>query len=207
MSAIGILAAMSFLIGSIPFGYLIGRFVYHTDIRKSGSGNIGAMNALRTLGKGGAIAVLLLDAAKGALPVLAITVALGAADQDFVKIAQSLAAACAVLGHCFSPWLGFKGGKGVATSFGAIFALCWPAGLVVVIGWVLGALVLTRFSSVGSMLANIISPFALYFFTHSWAAAAYGVFVALLIVWTHRENLERLRNGTENRVSLFTKRT
>jgi glycerol-3-phosphate acyltransferase PlsY len=197
-----VLAVCSFLIGSIPFGYLIGRFVYRTDIRKSGSGNIGAMNALRTLGKGGAVAVLLLDAAKGALPVVAVSFAIGPADQDIVRSAQAFAAASAVLGHCFSPWLAFKGGKGVATSFGAIFALCWPAGLVVVLGWVLGALVLTRFSSVGSMLANVISPFALFYFTRSWAEAAYGVFAALLIIWTHRENIGRLRSGTENPIKV-----
>lgn len=192
-------AVGSFLIGSIPFGYLIGRFAYRTDIRKSGSGNIGAMNALRTLGKTGAIAVLLLDAIKGAVPVLAV---LGGHGSQTVA---SVAAAFAVLGHCFSPWLGWKGGKGVATSVGAIFALSWPAGLVVVLGWVVGALAITKYSSVGSMLANAVAPFALFYFTRSWAEAAYGVFVALLIAWTHRENIGRLRTGSENRISLSKK--
>jgi acyl phosphate:glycerol-3-phosphate acyltransferase len=186
-------ALLAFLAGSVPFGYLIGRFVYRTDLRKHGSGNIGAMNALRTLGKGGAIAVLLLDAAKGVIPVLlAHTLPLAA-----------LAAVCAVLGHCFSPWLHWKGGKGVATAFGAIFALAWPAGLVAVAAWVAGALLLTRYSSVGSILASAISPFALYFFTQDPATAAFGVFVALFIPWTHRENIARLRAGTEGAISLF----
>jgi glycerol-3-phosphate acyltransferase PlsY len=196
---------LPFLIGSIPFGYLIGRFVYRTDIRKSGSGNIGAMNALRTLGKGGAVAVLLLDALKGALPV-AIALHLPPIWNGAHTLA-AIAATFAVLGHCFSPWLRFKGGKGVATSFGAIFAMSWPAGLVVVLAWVAGALVFTKYSSVGSMFANIVAPFALFVFTRSIPEALYGIFVAILIVWTHRENLDRLRKGEENRISLFTRRT
>jgi acyl phosphate:glycerol-3-phosphate acyltransferase len=214
--ALGI-GAGSFLIGSIPFGYLIGRFVYRTDIRKSGSGNIGAMNALRTLGKGGAVAVLLLDALKGALPVLAAKAFLGTSvlvvhangmrfAADGTNIAVAIAATCAVLGHCFSPWLRWKGGKGVATSFGAIFAMSWPAGLVVVLAWIVGATVVTKYSSVGSMLANVAAPFALFAFTRSWAEMLYGLFAALFIMWTHRENIERLRTGTENRISLFTRR-
>jgi glycerol-3-phosphate acyltransferase PlsY len=183
-------AAAAFLAGSIPFGLIVGRLFYRTDIRESGSGNIGAMNALRTLGKTGAIAVLLLDAAKGFLPV-------------FIAHAHPLAALvgiAAVLGHCFSPWLRGKGGKGVATSFGVILAMSWPALLVVLVVWVVGALAITRYSSVGSMAANAAAPFALFGFTRSWALAAYGLFAALLIVWTHRENLQRLRAGTENRI-------
>jgi glycerol-3-phosphate acyltransferase PlsY len=193
-------AVASFLIGSIPFGYVIGRFFYRTDIRTQGSGNIGAMNALRTLGKKGAAAVLLLDAAKGFAPAFAA---------DFwahSHVLAALAAACAIAGHCFSPWLGWKGGKGVATSFGAIFALSWQAGIVAILAWALGALALTQYSSVGSMLANIVAPFALWFFTQSIPEVLYGVFAAALIVWSHRENLQRLRAGTENRIGLFSKK-
>ena len=190
-------AILSFLAGSVPFGYLIGRFVYRTDLRRHGSGNIGAMNALRTLGKGGAVAVLLLDAAKGAIPALL----------SHPPALAALAATCAVLGHCFSPWLGWKGGKGVATAIGAIFALSWPAGLVVVAAWIVGALLLTRYSSVGSMLASVVSPFALFAFTRDPAVAAFGLFLALFIVWTHRENILRLRQGTEGPIRLFERRT
>ena len=111
-----------------------------------------------------------------------------------------------MLGHCFSPWLGWKGGKGVATAFGAIFALCWPAGLVCVGAWLFGALVVTRYSSVGSMLAMIVAPFALYGFTRSPAQALFGAFIALLILWTHRENIARLRQGTEGPISLFERK-
>jgi glycerol-3-phosphate acyltransferase PlsY len=197
----------AFLIGSIPFGYIVGRIFYHTDIRKQGSGNIGAMNALRTLGKGGAIVVLLLDALKGFVPTLsAMLFFRGVLDtEDFPptdQIMGALVAGAAVLGHCFSPWLRFKGGKGVATSFGAIFALCWPAGLVALGGWIAGA-VLTRYSSVGSLLGSVLAPFAIYGFTRSVPETLYGVFAALLVIFTHRENIARLRSGTEGPIRLL----
>jgi acyl phosphate:glycerol-3-phosphate acyltransferase len=196
----------AFLIGSIPFGYLIGRFLYHTDIRTQGSGNIGAMNALRTLGRGGAVAVLLLDALKGFLPTLwALTFFRGHFDVDPLppteQILAALVATGAVLGHCFSPWLRFKGGKGVATSFGAIFAFSWPAGLIAVAGWIAGVL-LTRYSSVGSMLGSVLAAFAVWAFTQSLPETAYAVFAVLLILLTHRENIARLRAGTENPIRL-----
>jgi glycerol-3-phosphate acyltransferase PlsY len=94
----------------------------------------------------------------------------------------------------------------VATSFGAIFALSWQAGLVVILSWVVGALALTQYSSVGSMLSNVVAPFALWFFTRSVPETIYGIFAALFIIWTHRENLGRLRTGTENRIGLFRKK-
>ena len=196
----------AFLIGSIPFGYLIGRLFYRTDIRSQGSGNIGAMNALRTLGKGGAITVLLLDALKGFAPTLwALLFFRGHLDLENLppanEILGAVVAAGAVLGHCFSPWLRFRGGKGVATSFGATLALCWPAGLVAIAGWVAGAAA-TRYSSVGSLLGSVLAPFAIWFFTGSLPETAYGIFAALLIIFTHRENIARLRAGTEGPIRL-----
>jgi glycerol-3-phosphate acyltransferase PlsY len=196
----------AFLIGSIPFGYLIGRFFYRTDIRTQGSGNIGAMNALRTLGRGGAIVVLLLDALKGFAPTFwALWFFAGRLDMENLPPGQQIMAAIvaigAVLGHCFSPWLRFKGGKGVATSFGAIFALSWPAGLVAVGGWLVGA-GLTRYSSLGSILGSALAPFAIWSFTRSLPETAYGIFAALLILFTHRENIGRLRAGTEGPIRL-----
>ncbi|MGA8534254.1 MAG: glycerol-3-phosphate 1-O-acyltransferase PlsY [Candidatus Tumulicola sp.] len=189
---------VAFSIGSIPFGYLVGRLFYRTDIRTQGSGNIGAMNALRTLGRGGGAAVLLLDALKGFIPVACASMLFGSASPNYAPAV----AAAAVLGHCFSPWLGWRGGKGVATSFGAIFGLSWQAGLVAVGGWIAGAL-LTQYSSVGSMLGSVAAPIALWFFTRSPAATVYGVFAALLIIYTHRENLVRLRSGTEGPIRRF----
>ncbi|MBV9263815.1 MAG: glycerol-3-phosphate 1-O-acyltransferase PlsY [Candidatus Eremiobacteraeota bacterium] len=197
------MALGAFLIGSIPFGLIIGRIFYRTDIRSQGSGNIGAMNALRTLGKGGAVAVLLLDALKGFVPTM-LVVWLLRHGYDFDieglppgdQLLGSLVAMAAVLGHCFSPWLRLRGGKGVATSFGAIFALCWPAGLIAVGGWLLGAL-LTRYSSVGSLLGSVVAPIAIWSFTASPIETLYGVLAALLIFFTHRQNIARLRAGTE----------
>jgi len=191
---VALLAVAAFLIGSIPFGYLIGVAFFRTDIRRAGSGNIGAMNALRTIGKAGGAAVLVLDAFKGYFPPH-ITWHAG----EVPDYAIALVAACAVLGHCFSPWLGWKGGKGVATSFGAIFALSWPAGLVAIGGWALGA-VTTRYSSVGSMLGSVLAAIAIYFFTRNPWFTAYGVFAAAFILYTHRENIARLLAGRENAI-------
>ena len=188
--------AAGFLIGSIPFGYLVGRFLFGIDIRTHGSGNIGAANALRTLGKPGAGLVLLLDLLKGLLPVLIVR-----ALHAYPAITAAVAAA-AVCGHCFSPWLQWRGGKGVATSFGAIIALSWQAGAICVGGWFAGA-VLTAFSSVGSILANVVAPFALWFTTRQLAYAAYGVFAAVLVLYTHRENIARIRNGTERTLEVL----
>ena len=185
------IAIGAFLLGSIPFGLVISRIFYRTDIRKSGSGNIGAMNALRTLGKTGAIAVLILDAAKGVVPALLVMLFLH--DTHLAAIV----AACAVLGHCFSPWLNFKGGKGVATSFGAIFALSWPAGIASIFGWLVGALS-TTYSSAGSMLAHVVAPIALWYFTRDWWLTGYGIFAAILVFYTHRENIARIRAGRES---------
>jgi len=186
-----LIALAAFAIGSIPFGYLVGRYAYNRDIREHGSGNIGAMNALRSLGKAGAVAVLLLDAAKGFVPAF---FALG----HYGDGGASVAAAAAVLGHCFSPWLRGRGGKGVATSFGAIFALNGFAGAIAVLGWIAGALA-TQFSSVGSLFGSLLAPVALYVFSYgSFPETTYGVFALALIAYTHRENIVRLRRGTEN---------
>ncbi len=193
---IALLAIAAFAIGSIPFGYLIGRFFFHTDIRQAGSGNTGAMNALRTIGKAGAAAVLILDALKGFAPAFIVLHC-----NDVPVWTAAIVAACAVLGHCFSPWLGWKGGKGVATSFGAIFALAWPAGIVAVAGWAIGA-TCTRYSSVGSMLGSVLAAFALWFFTRDPWFTAYGVFAAAFILYTHRENIARLLAGREHPIRL-----
>lgn len=193
------IAIGAFLLGSIPFGLVIGHLFYRTDIRKSGSGNIGAMNALRTLGKGGAAAVLLLDAAKGLVPALLVMQLLH--DTHLAAIV----AGCAVLGHCFTPWLRFHGGKGVATAFGAIFALSWPAGLACLAGWLIGALA-TTYSSVGSMLANLVAPFALWYFTRDPWLTGFGAFVALFILYTHRENIDRIAHGRENGIPFLRRK-
>ncbi len=186
---------VGFAAGSIPFGYLIGHFVFRADIREKGSGNIGAMNALRSFGKAGAAAVLVLDALKGFVPALLAML-------FYDETVASVAAIASVLGHCFSPWLRWRGGKGVATSFGAIFALSPYAGLVAVLGWAAGALT-TGYSSVGSLFGSLLAPVALFLFSGgSTAEILYGILVLALIVFTHRENIARLRENTENPIQL-----
>jgi len=197
IAALAVIAA--FFIGSIPFGYVIGRVFYGIDLRTKGSGNIGAANALRTIGPAGAAAVLFLDALKGFAPVLTARV-LGAEPTLVAGVA------CAtVVGHCFSPSLGWRGGKGVATSVGATIALSWIAGAASAATW--GAAVLiTGFSSVGSILADIAAPIGLWYATHERAYAAYGIFVAAFIIYTHRENIARLRQGRENAIGPAARR-
>jgi acyl phosphate:glycerol-3-phosphate acyltransferase len=182
---------LGYLLGSIPFGYLLTRASGGGDIRTVGSGNIGATNVLRTGRKGLAAATLLLDALKGAAAVLIVAHWSHPADAP-------LAAAGAFLGHCYPVWLRFKGGKGVATLMGIVLALHWPVGLVYAAVW-LGALALIRISSVAGMLAAASAPVA---------AAAFARFdlvllflsLALIVLWKHGENIERLLSGTEPRV-------
>jgi glycerol-3-phosphate acyltransferase PlsY len=191
--ALGILIA-AFAIGAIPFGVIVSRVFFRRDIRAAGSGNIGAANALRTLGKSAAIAVLVLDALKGATAVWLGRRAGGNA------LAES-AALMAVIGHCYSPFLRFRGGKGVATSFGAILALAWPAGLAFAGVW-LSIVIVSGYSSLASITASIAMGPALGLLIGApgWA---YGIGAAVVILIKHRENIARLRTGTESVLPLF----
>jgi len=191
----------AFLIGSIPFGIIIGRVFYNTDVRRAGSGNIGAANALRTLGKRGAVAVLLLDGLKGAVPVLVVERVMSPAP---VTSVACIVAFAAILGHCYSPFLRGRGGKGVATAFGALWALSWPAGATFTLIWI-AALIATGFASVASMAASVAMPFALWFLIGE-PGLIYGFVSAAFIVFAHRENLARLVAGTETVLPIFSKR-
>lgn len=182
--------ACGYLLGSIPFGVILTRLAGAGDLRQIGSGNIGATNVLRTGRKGLAAATLLLDLLKGAAAVWIVEVlwpGLGV-----------LAAAGAFIGHCYPVWLGFKGGKGVATLMGIVLALHWPSGLVFAAVW-LGLLAALRISSVAGMAAAVSAPVS---------AAAMDRFdivmplivLAAIVLWKHRENIERLMGGTEPRV-------
>jgi glycerol-3-phosphate acyltransferase PlsY len=188
------LVVASFFVGAIPFGVIVSRLFFRRDLRNEGSGNIGAANALRTLGKGGAAAVLILDALKGALPVIAGR-ALGG------PMLAAVLAFAAIAGHCFSPFLGFRGGKGVATNLGAVIALSWPAGSVFGAIW-LAVVLATGFSSAGSMLASLAMAPALWYFTGP-PGGIYGLAAAALIIFMHRTNISRLRSGTESVLPLF----
>jgi glycerol-3-phosphate acyltransferase PlsY len=188
------LVVASFFLGAIPFGIVVSRLFFRRDLRAEGSGNIGAANALRTLGRGGAIAVLILDGLKGALPVIAGR-ALGG------STLAAVAAFAAVAGHCFSPFLNFRGGKGVATNFGAVIALAWPAGGIFALIW-LAVVAATGYSSAGSMLASLAMAPALWYLAGT-TAGIYGAASAVLIVFMHRANIARLLAGTESVLPLF----
>ena len=185
------IVVLAFLIGSLPFGLFVSRLFYRKDISKEGSGNIGAANVLRTLGRPAGILVLLLDAAKGFGPTYFANDRVGIGLALFVGLA-------AILGHCYSPWLRWKGGKGVATELGVLFALAWPAGVVFVGVWSV-IVIACGYASVGSLVASLSSIPTLWLFDGGWAAL-YAVIVCALIAWRHRENVQRLRAGRENRL-------
>ena len=187
--------ALAYLLGSIPFGYLLVRFFRKEDIRTTGSGNIGATNVARSGAKGLGIATLLLDVLKAFLAVkIAQHVAPG--DTDLA----ALTAVAAVLGHIFPVWLRFHGGKGVASALGVFLALSWPSALSALGIFILIA-VLTRYVSLASIIASASLPFFLMLFEPSRSPIyiSSAIFLALLIIIRHRENIARLKAGTENR--------
>ncbi len=191
MSYLPILALVfGYLLGSIPFGLLLTRAAGLGDVRSIGSGNIGATNVLRTGHKGLAAATLLLDALKGTAAVLIA----GVYGPEFA-IAAGLGA---FLGHIFPVWLGFKGGKGVATYIGVLFGLMWQAGLLFLAIWILVALAL-RYSSLSALIACIVTPFALWFMGRSDLAILFAL-LSVIVFIKHRANISRLLAGTETRI-------
>ena len=179
-------------LGSIPFGLLLTRWAGAGDIRAIGSGNIGATNVLRTGRKGLALATLTLDLAKGALPT-----ALGYAWLG--PLGGVLAGAGAIIGHCFPVWLGFRGGKGVATAAGVVLGLT-PLLLVAMLAVFIAVVWVTRWVSLGSIVAACLAPVAALLLGNGLAAALY-LLVAALVVYKHRDNIGRLLRGEENRFS------
>lgn len=184
-------AALGYLLGSIPFGLVLSRLMGLGNLRDIGSGNIGATNVLRTGNKPAAALTLLLDAAKGAVAVL---LARWLAGED----AAQLAALLAFLGHCFPVWLGFRGGKGVATFLGLLLALFWPVGLACCATWLAAALI-WRISSLAAITAASTSTV--------WMALLgaqpmllLGIALTVLVFFTHRANIKRLRAGTEPKI-------
>ena len=181
---------LGYLLGSIPFGLLLTRAAGLGDIRKVGSGNIGATNVLRTGHKGLAAATLLLDALKGIAAVL-IARQLG-------ELAAVGAAAGAVLGHMFPVWLSFKGGKGMATALGVMWGLAWPVGAIACAAWLAFAAVF-RYSSLATLLSVVVAAIAAWFLTDSRAAMLLTLLVPL--VWArHHQNITRLLAGTEPKI-------
>jgi glycerol-3-phosphate acyltransferase PlsY len=182
--------ALGYLLGSIPFGLLLTRAAGLGDIRKIGSGNIGATNVLRTGNKALALATLLLDGGKGAVAVLIA--------RYWGPEMMLLAGAGAILGHLYPVWLGFKGGKGVATGLGILLALDWRLGGLACVTWLAVALIF-RYSSLSALLAFLLAPI------YAWLLAGprlavFALLLAALVWWRHRENIRRLLKGEEPRI-------
>ena len=204
-----IVAVMAYLLGSIPFGYLLVRIFRGEDIRLTGSGNIGATNVARSGAKGLGIATLALDALKGALAVWLAALLAGSKYNlcgDFVQHPcapalrlMSLAALFAVLGHVFPLWLHFKGGKGVATALG-VFCVLFPAATLVTLAIFILVVALTRYVSLGSILGAIAFPAAAYFLQNTDAMSMLlASLVSVIVILKHHQNISRLLSGTENK--------
>lgn len=181
---------LGYLLGSIPFGLLLTKASGGGDIRNIGSGNIGATNVLRTGRKGLAALTLLLDLLKG---FFAVFIAI-----HYLPGGAAFAAAGAFFGHLYPVWLGFKGGKGVATYAGILFGLFWQGGVVYAIAWI-GALLIFRISSLAGLLAALCAPVAAAYFGR-YDLVALLVACTLIVFWKHRTNIENLMDGTEPRI-------
>ena len=225
------LPIIAFIIAATPFGLIIGKMVKGIDIREHGSGNIGTTNVFRVLGKGPGIICLILDILKGFIPVIlainllqfgdrqpwphlpfldSVRQTLPASQQLFVQIIHVVTALFAILGHNFSPWLGFKGGKGIATSLGVLLALM-PFGALILVLLFLIVFLITRYVSLASIIsAGSLPLLTLWGSWHhgriqdgSWNVPlfVFSLAIGILAIWKHRSNIQRLRNGTENRFS------
>lgn len=190
-STLALVALLAYLLGSIPFGMVITRALGLGDLRKIGSGNIGATNVLRTGNKGAALATLLLDAGKGGVAVL---IARAMAGED----AAQLAALASFLGHLFPLFLGFKGGKGVATFLGTVLALAWPVGLACCATWLVMALIF-RISSLAALAAAGSSTFWMLGLGQG-RMVILGMILTLLVYYRHAANIQRMRAGTEPKI-------
>lgn len=187
-----VVAVLAYLLGSIPFGVLVTKAMGLGDLRQIGSGNIGATNVLRTGNKGAALATLLLDGGKGALAVMLARAFVGAED------AAQLAGLAAFIGHLYPIWLGFKGGKGVATFLGLMLALDWRVGLACCATWLVVA-VLSRISSVAALMAAALASLWLVVFDHGQMLLLVMILTVLIYI-RHWANLARIKAGTEPKI-------
>ena len=170
---------------------------FKTDITEVGSGSTGATNVKRVLGTKWFFAVLLLDAIKGAIPVLIAYKYFNFL--DYMGLAPVIAATCAIIGHCKSIFIGFKGGKSVATGIGTILALCWPVGLILALVWATVTYV-SKYVSLGSIVAICLSPILMAAFSGNLYYICFSALCAIIVVLLHKENIKRLIAGTENKV-------
>ena len=187
-----IVALSSYLLGSIPFGFILTKVFLKKDIRDIGSGNIGATNALRTGNKSLGYATLILDISKAILPVLYVKFNY----PDYIFIASL----CAFLGHVFPIWLKFKGGKGVATYIGILFSINLTFGLIFITSWVV-TFVISKYSSLSSLVASLLVPIYLIIFQNY--DSIFFIIMFVLIFYTHRENVKRLKNKEESKTKIY----
>jgi acyl phosphate:glycerol-3-phosphate acyltransferase len=186
-------AALAYLLGSIPFGLVLTRLAGYGDIRRIGSGNIGATNVLRTGSKGLAALTMLLDLAKGAVAVLIA--------RRFGPDMAAVAAVFVFLGHLYPVWLGFKGGKGVATAGGIVIAYAWPVGLAALATW-LAVAVATRYSSLAALTACALAPLYAWLLTRDMRTTEVILALAVIVILRHHANIRRLLRGEESRIRL-----
>ena len=187
-----IIAIGSYLLGSIPFGFILTKVFLKKDIRDIGSGNIGATNALRTGNKSLGYATLILDISKAILPVLYVKFNY----PEYIFIASL----CAFLGHVFPIWLKFKGGKGVATYIGILFSINLIFGLILITSWVV-TFVISKYSSLSSLVASLLVPIYLIIFQNY--DSIFFIIMFVLIFYTHRENVKRLKNKEESKTKIY----
>ena len=188
---------LGYLLGSIPSGFLAGQWCKGIDLRTIGSGSTGATNVLRNVGKGPALAVFFVDVAKGAAAVLlARSLNPTSALIDWIQVLAGLAA---LAGHIWPVWLGFKGGKAVATGFGMFLGLAWPVGLAC-FGMFMAVFSISRIVSLASVVAAVSLPLLMAAGSDSNANLVVALVAMLLVLWRHRSNIQRLINGTEPQV-------
>jgi acyl phosphate:glycerol-3-phosphate acyltransferase len=187
-----IISLGSYLMGSIPFGFILTKLFLKKDIRNIGSGNIGATNALRTGNRLIGYTTLLLDISKAVIPIIYVKLNY----PDFIFIASL----SAFLGHVFPLWLKFKGGKGVATYVGILFSINLFYGFIFILSWIF-VFFITKYSSLSSIIASLILPFYLLIFENS-SSIFFGI-MFVLIFYTHRENVKRLKNKEESKTKIY----
>ena len=188
-----LIGIVSYLMGSIPFGFILTKIFLKQDIREIGSGNIGATNALRTGNKALGYTTLILDISKAVVPVIYVKIFY----QDFLYIASL----CAFLGHVFPIWLKFKGGKGVATYLGILFAINFYFGIIFIISWFI-TFFISKFSSLSSLIGAASIPMYLLFLTQ-FDQVIFFTIMFVLIFFTHRENIKRLKNKEETKTKIY----
>jgi len=191
--ALWLMVLFGYLLGSVPFGILVGRMFYGVDPRTVGSGNIGTANSMRAFGRTGAVLVLLGDAIKGALPTF---IAVHYMEAAWMAALVGLAT---VVGHNWSVFLRFRGGKGVATTLGVVIVLSFPAAVAFGAVW-LATAGLTRYASLASILASAAVPVTMFLLHDPMSYVYYGIVALALVVWRHESNIRRLFAGTELKI-------